>query len=327
MPDRTLLLQKIRALVDADFNQTNTFILEQLSTKIPFIKLLGDHLLQSGGKRLRPLLVLLSAKLFDYTGDARIIMAAVVEFIHTATLLHDDVVDNSKLRRGKKTANALWGNDASILVGDFLYSRTFQLIVKTGCLDAMDVLANATNQLAEGEVMQLLNVNKTGLTQADYFDVIYCKTAVLFSAAAQMGAILAKQPPAERNALKNYGKHLGLAFQIIDDLLDYDSDAQQMGKNPGDDLAAGKMTLPLIYALQKGDKGQQNIITHAIEQPSLAHLDDVMTVIKATDALTYTRQCAVEQADKAIAALDKLPDNPYRQGLVDLANFAVSRES
>lgn len=325
MPDKNALLEQIRALVEEDFDRTNAFILEQLSTKIPFIKLLGEHILQSGGKRLRPLLVLLTAKLFDYTGDAQVVMAAVVEFIHTATLLHDDVVDKSTLRRGKKTANALWGNDASILVGDFLYSRTFQLIVKTGSLEAMTVLATATNQLAEGEVMQLLNVNKAALTQADYYEIIHCKTAMLFSAAAQMGPILAQRSAIERDALKDYGKYLGLAFQIIDDLLDYDSNAKEMGKNPGDDLTAGKMTLPLIYALEKGNKAQQSIITSAIEQPSVAHLDNIMTVIEETKALAYTRACAIEQANKATAALDPLPDNAYRQGLMDLAHFSVVR--
>ena len=326
MPNHPNPLATIRELVDNDLTATNTFIINQLSTDVPFIKALGEHILQSGGKRLRPLIVLLSANLFNYTGNEHITLAAVIECIHTATLLHDDVVDASELRRGKKTANAIWGNEASILVGDFLYSRTFQLVVQTGCLTAMSILATATNCLAEGEVIQLLNVSKTQLDETTYYDVIERKTATLFAAAAQMGAILTERDAWECDALARFGHHVGMAFQLIDDVLDYASDASCIGKNIGDDLAKGKMTLPLIYALQVGDANQRDCIERAIQSPGNVALADIIAVLNATDALAYTRDCAIKQADDAIAALVELPDNCYRQGLIELANFAVARE-
>lgn len=326
MPDNLAALAAIRNLVARDLDDTNAFIINQLTTDVPFIQSLGEHILQSGGKRLRPLIVLLGANLFDYTGSDHITLAAVIEFIHTATLLHDDVVDASELRRGKKTANAIWGNEASILVGDFLYSRTFQLVVKTGCLQAMAILANATNRLAEGEVIQLLNVNKTQLTETHYYDVITRKTATLFAAAAQMGAILCEREPWEQDCLARFGHHVGMAFQLIDDVLDYASDATTMGKNVGDDLAKGKMTLPLIYALQVGDEQQRDCITRAIESPGTVPIEKIIKTITTTGALDYTRDCAVKQADDAIAVLIELPDNRYRQGLIDLARFAVARD-
>lgn len=319
-------LAAIRSLVSRDLADTNDFILTQLATNVPFIKELGEHILKSGGKRLRPLLVLLSAKLFQYEGFQHTALAAVIEFIHTATLLHDDVVDGSLLRRGQKTANALWGNEASILVGDFLYSRSFQIIVRTGHLQAMDILASATNRLAEGEVMQLLNVSKIEMSEANYYEIIERKTAMLFSAAAQMGALLCQRSESEQSALASFGKHLGMAFQIIDDLLDYNSGAREMGKNPGDDLAKGKVTLPLLYALRSADAKQRLCIEKSIVAPHQDHFSEVVEIVRLTGALDYTRDCAKAQADKAIAALAEVPDNDYRDGLIDLAHFAVSRD-
>ena len=320
-------LSHLHELIEDDFDKTNAFILAQLSTNVPFIKELGEYILQSGGKRLRPIVLLLSAHLFDYHGDDHIPLAAVIEFIHTATLLHDDVVDQSELRRGKKTANSRWGNEASILVGDFLYSRTFQILVKIGNLKAMAILGDATNRLAEGEVIQLLNVAQTELTEEKYFDIIERKTATLFAAATEIGAVLTQQPDAIQQTMKRIGLHIGNAFQLIDDVMDYNSSVTAMGKNPGDDLSKGKLTLPLMHALAVGNKAQSDIIKQAILDPATSQFDAIVAVLHETQALAYAKRRANEQAQLAIDLLTTLPANAYREALMDLASFAVSRES
>lgn len=319
-------LAAVRALNQADMDAVNNIITAQLNSDVALINQLGFYIINSGGKRLRPQLAVLAARALGYNGDKHHLLAAIVEFIHTATLLHDDVVDESMTRRGRDTANALFGNEASVLVGDFLYTRAFQLMVKTESMRVLEVLADATNVIAEGEVLQLMNCNDPNTTEASYFQVIYSKTAKLFEAATQLSAVLAGQSAEIEQAAADYGRYLGNAFQLVDDLLDYTSDAETMGKDAGDDLAEGKPTLPLLYAMWNTDADNAELIRSAIEEGGRRDaLEPILTIMKDTQALEYTRNKALEQRDLAIQALDVFPDNDYKEALKALAHLAVER--
>lgn len=317
----------VHDVVKDDFLAVDRVIRDELSSKVPLVEKIGDYIISSGGKRLRPLLTLLAARSLGYQGERHHLLAALIEFMHTSTLLHDDVVDESTLRRGRPTANTQWTNASCVLVGDFLYSRSFEMMVKVGSMRVMEILSHATCVIAEGEVMQLTNVRNPRVTEAQYMDVIHGKTAMLFEAASHSGAILAGASPEVEEALREYGCQLGLAFQLIDDLLDYEGDADTMGKNVGDDLAEGKPTLPLIQAMAVGTEAQASVIRQAIRQGGLDQLKDVMTVIQETDALTYTRNKAIACARKAQEQLAHLPVGPCRQALHDLAELAISRRT
>ncbi|MDD3518692.1 MAG: octaprenyl diphosphate synthase [Chromatiales bacterium] len=318
-------IRPISALVGDDMKAVDALIHERLRSSVVLINQLAHYIVNSGGKRLRPLLVLLSAGACDYRGRDHIALAAIVEFIHTATLLHDDVVDASDLRRGAETANALFGNEASVLVGDFLYSRSFQMMVEIGSMEVMRILAHATNTIAEGEVMQLLNCHDADTTEERYMEVIYSKTAKLFEAASRLGAVLAGRDAAACEAMAAYGMHLGTAFQLIDDVLDYSASSEEMGKNMGDDLAEGKPTLPLIHAMRVGTAEQAGLIREAIEQGGREYTDRVLAAIESTGAIEYTASAARQEADKAVARLGCLPDNAYKEALTALARFSVER--
>jgi octaprenyl-diphosphate synthase len=318
--------ENLKQLLAADMEAVDQVIRNRLHSDVALVSQVGEYIVNSGGKRLRPALVVLSAKAFGYAGKHHHDLAAVVEFIHTATLLHDDVVDDSDLRRGQATASALFGNSASVLVGDFLYSRAFQMMVEVGDMRVMQTLADATNIIAEGEVLQLLNCHDASVDAENYLRVIYCKTAKLFEAAMRLGALLAKVDQASEQAVAQYGVHLGTAFQLIDDVLDYSGDAQEIGKNLGDDLAEGKPTLPLIYAMQHGSSAQAALVRNAIEQGDIALFDQVLQVVQQTGALEYTRQQAQREADAACAVLAVLPDTPYKKSLLELAEFAAARK-
>ncbi|MCT8124877.1 octaprenyl diphosphate synthase [Alishewanella sp. BS5-314] len=321
-----MTLDEIQRLAAADMTAVNQQIFSQLSSDVALINQLGIYIVNSGGKRLRPLLAVLAARALGYQGQQHISVAAIVEFIHTSTLLHDDVVDESTMRRGKETANALFGNQASVLVGDFLYSRSFQMMVSLNSMRVMQVLADATNIIAEGEVLQLMNVNDPDTTEQSYMQVIYCKTAKLFEAATQLAAVISNQPAAIEQAMQAYGMHLGTAFQLIDDVLDYQADAAELGKNIGDDLAEGKPTLPLLHALKMGNERQQQLIREAItEGNGMQHFSEIMTALEQTGAFDYTRNKAEQEAKAAQLALQPLPDSPYKQALLALADIAVSR--
>lgn len=317
-----------RSLVARDMERVDALINARLRSDVALINQLSKYIIASGGKRLRPQLVLLAARACGYEGDAHVTIAAIVEFIHTATLLHDDVVDASDLRRGRDTANAVWGNEAAVLVGDFLYSRSFEMMVDVQDLEVMGILATTTNRIAEGEVMQLLNVREPGIAEPQYIDVIEAKTARLFEAATELGAVLAGQPLPVRRALAEYGRHLGVAFQIADDVLDYSSDSASMGKNVGDDLAEGKTTLPLIYAMRDGNQAQRSTIEQAITQErGIDALPAVLDAITATGALDASLQRARQAADQAIAQLGPLPESAFKQALLGIAHHAVDRQS
>lgn len=321
-----MTLDEIQRLSAADMTAVNQHIFSQLSSDVALINQLGIYIVNSGGKRLRPLLAVLAARALGYQGEQHISIAAIVEFIHTSTLLHDDVVDESTLRRGKETANALFGNQASVLVGDFLYSRSFQMMVALDNMRVMQVLADATNIIAEGEVLQLMNVNDPDTTEQSYMQVIYCKTAKLFEAATQLAAVISGQSTEIEQAMKAYGMHLGTAFQLIDDVLDYQADASELGKNIGDDLAEGKPTLPLIHALKMGNPEQQQLIRDAItEGNGMQHLEQIMAALQETGAFVYTRNIAQQEALKAQQALALLPASEYKAALAALADIAVSR--
>ncbi|NNM60084.1 MAG: octaprenyl diphosphate synthase [Legionellales bacterium] len=320
-------LESIHSLVADDMAAVNLVILDHLESPITLIKQLGEHILKSGGKRLRPLLALLSAHCFSYKGKDHIRLAAIVEFIHTATLLHDDVVDSSQMRRGQNTANAIWGNQASVLVGDFLFSRSFQMMVVLNSLKVMEILARASNTIAAGEVLQLMNCHQPDTNESQYMAVIEAKTACLFSAATQLGAHIAGQSPQMEETMANYGLHLGNAFQLIDDALDYSGNSSEMGKNIGDDLAEGKPTLPLIYVIQHGNSQQQKLIIDALQQGTLEKLDEIQKIIASTGAIEYTYAAAKREALLAIESLKTVPDSPYKAALVNLANFTLERVS
>jgi len=318
--------ESIKQLLAQDMSIVDGVIRARLHSDVVLVNQVGEYIVSSGGKRLRPALVVLSANAFGYTGSHHHLLAAVVEFIHTATLLHDDVVDESELRRGRATASALFGNAASVLVGDFLYSRAFQMMVEVGDMRVMQVLAEATNTIAEGEVLQLLNCHDAAVDAEHYLHVIHCKTAKLFEAAMRLGAILCKSSIEQEEAAAKYGMHLGTAFQLVDDVLDYSADELQTGKHLGDDLAEGKPTLPLIYAMQHGAAAQAAVVKSAIEQGDVGKFVEVLQIIRATGALEFTRQQAMHEADAACAALSVLPDSSYKQSLIALANFAATRQ-
>lgn len=316
----------ILKLVSDDMEAVNCLIQQRLKSDVVLVNQLSTYIINSGGKRMRPLLALLIARACDYNGKRHIDIAAIIEFIHTATLLHDDVVDESDLRRGKDTANNVWGNQAAVLVGDFLYSRSFEMMIDVGKMQVMKILATTTNVIAEGEVLQLLNCNDADTDEQRYMDVIYSKTAKLFEAACLIGAVLAELSEKDQQSIAHYGLHLGTAFQLVDDILDYSASAKDMGKNVGDDLAEGKPTLPLIIALQRGSKSEAKIIRHAIEEGSgLENLDTILTIIESTGAIDYTKEKANEEVNMAIESLSCLADNPYKTALEELARFTVSR--
>ncbi|AMG03565.1 octaprenyl diphosphate synthase [Vibrio mimicus] len=316
----------IQALTANDMAKVNETIHAQLNSDVSLINQLGFYIISGGGKRLRPLLAVLSAKALGYHGSHHTTAAAFIEFIHTATLLHDDVVDESDLRRGKATANAAFGNAASVLVGDFIYTRSFQMMTELGSMKILKLMSDAVNVIAEGEVQQLMNCNDPDTTEASYMQVIYSKTARLFEAATQIGAILCDASPEVELAMQNYGKYLGTAFQLIDDVMDYTSDGEEMGKNVGDDLAEGKPTLPLLYAMQHGNPEQALMIREAIEKANgMSRLNEILAAMEQTGSLQYTIEKAQHEADKAIAELDILPESEYKQALITLAHMAVNR--
>ena len=317
----------IHALIEGDMKLVDALILRRLQSDVVLINQVGHYIVNSGGKRLRPMIVLLAARALGYQGRDHIDIAAIIEFIHTATLLHDDVVDGSDKRRNRDTANSVWGNATSVLVGDFLYSRAFEMMVDVNMMRVMEILSHATNRIAEGEVLQLLNCNDADIDEQKYFEVILRKTATLFEAGAQLGAVLCGAGAEQEKALATYGRHLGIAFQIIDDALDYSSSDKEIGKNIGDDLAEGKPTLPVLRAMQVGTVVQQQALRDAIEQGGRDRIDVVMNAIESTDAIEYTSRLAKEEAEKAKAVLEQLPPSIYRDALAAVANFAVQRRS
>lgn len=312
-------------IVQSDFDEVNQLIIKQLHSDVDLVENIGHYIVEAGGKRLRPLLVLLVARALSYSGKQHLDLAAIIEFIHTATLLHDDVVDVSAMRRGRATANAKWGNAPSVLVGDFLYSRAFQMMVAIGNMQIMDILSNTTNTISEGEVQQLVNAQNPDVTEQNYFGVIHKKTAALFEAACETAAVLSAADNALRDALRQYGYHLGMAFQLVDDALDYSGDAHNLGKNVGDDLAEGKPTLPLIHAIKHGDASQAALIKEAIKNKDANKLQQIIEIVSACGGLEYTRTCALEHAQKAQALLLSFPENEYRTSLMELAEFSVNR--
>jgi octaprenyl-diphosphate synthase len=318
-------IEDIYALIEDDMARVNECIQDKLRSEVVLINQVGQYIVHSGGKRLRPVLHLLTANAFQYKGSEHIDCATLIEFIHTATLLHDDVVDASELRRGQDTANAVFGNEASVLVGDFLYSRAFQMMVEINKMKVMDILANATNTIAEGEVQQLLNIHDPDTTEARYLQVIHDKTAKLFESATQLAAVLSEQSAAVEESIAKYGMHLGTAFQLIDDVLDYSDSSGNIGKNIGDDLAEGKPTLPLIYTMRNGNEAQQALMREVIEQGGRDKLGQVKDALLATGAIDYTEQTARTEADKAIACLAVLPDTIYKEALHALAKFSIDR--
>jgi octaprenyl-diphosphate synthase len=312
-------------LIEPQFDAVTDYILNNLGSNVPLVEKIAHHIVEGGGKRLRPLLVLLAANAAGYKGEQHIPLAAVIEFIHTATLLHDDVVDNSELRRGNATANAQWGNAPSVLVGDFLYSRSFQIMVEIGRMEIMQVISHATTIIAEGEVLQLLNQRNPDTSEESYLQVILGKTAMLFEAATEVGAILADSSAKDREALRLYGRHLGIAFQIVDDLLDYLSDSETMGKNVGDDLAEGKATLPLIHAMRVGSDEDRVLIRHAIRKGGLDDLSPVLEIVQRNGSIDYSRQKATEEIDKAKRAIACLPETSFKETLNQIADLAIAR--
>ena len=319
-------LEEIRQLAHADMLAVNELIQQQVNSDVSLINQLGFYIVNSGGKRLRPLLTVLAAKAVNIQNNQHHTLAAIIEFIHTATLLHDDVVDESTMRRGRETANAVFGNQASVLVGDFLYTRSFQMMVSLKRMRVMEILSDATNVIAEGEVLQLMNCNEPDTSEAQYMQVIYSKTARLFEAATLLAAVLTDQTPAIEKAMQDYGKYLGTAFQLVDDILDYAADSEDMGKNVGDDLSEGKPTLPLLYAMWHGTDSQSQLIREAIEKGNgMQHFTAIMQAMSDTGALEYTKQQALDAADQAIAALAPLAESTYKQALIGLAHISVER--
>ena len=308
-----------------DMEAVDRLISTSLESDVALVSQVSQYIVTSGGKRLRPLLVLLAARALGYEGEQHVRSAAIIEFIHTATLLHDDVVDSSARRRGRDTANTVFGNQASVLVGDFLYSRAFQMMVDIDSMHVMQILADATNTIAAGEVMQLMSVHDPDTTEESYRQVIYRKTARLFEAGAQISAVLAGRDPADEAAMITYGQNLGAAFQLVDDALDYNASADELGKNLGDDLAEGKATLPLIYAMQQAAPEDKELIRNAIVEGGLDQLERITAIMETTGALEYTARCAQESAATAIAALADVPDSDFKQALIAIADFSVRR--
>ncbi len=317
----------IAALATGDMRAVDQLISASLESDVALVSQVSQYIVMSGGKRLRPLIVLLAARALGYEGEQHVRAATIIEFIHTATLLHDDVVDSSSRRRGQDSANTVFGNQASVLVGDFLYSRAFQMMVDIGDMRVMQILADATNTIAAGEVMQLMNVHDPDTTEADYRQVIYRKTARLFEAGSQITAVLSGQNAAIEASMIDYGRHLGTAFQLVDDALDYAASAEELGKNIGDDLAEGKATLPLIYAMQKASAADKKIIRNAIVEGGLEQLDRISAIIESTGALKYTADRAQEAADLSIEALGGIPDSDYKQALINIAELSIQRRS
>lgn len=321
-----LSLEQILTLVKADMQAVDQAILAQLNSDVVLINQLGHYIISGGGKRIRPLIAVLAANTVGYKGQEHITCAAFVEFIHTATLLHDDVVDESDMRRGRETANARFGNAASVLVGDFIYTRAFQMMASLRSLDVLQVMSDATNVIAEGEVQQLMNVNDPETTEANYMQVIYSKTARLFEAASQCSAIVSGADQATVIAMRDYGRYLGTAFQLVDDILDYSANAEQLGKNIGDDLAEGKPTLPLLHAMRSGNLQQAALIREAIEQGGKREaLDEILAIMAEHKSLDYTMERAKQEAQKAVDAIAILPESEYKQALISLAYLSVDR--
>ncbi len=318
-------LKPILQPIATEMCAVDSLIRQRLSSDVVLINQLADYIINSGGKRLRPAVVLLAARASGYQGEKHLLLSAIIEFIHTATLLHDDVVDDSKMRRGNATANAIWGNGASVLTGDFLYSRAFQMTVDLERMSVMQILADATNRIAEGEVLQLMNCHSPDLSEAQYMQVTERKTASLFAAGCQLGAVICDAPEAQQEAMRRYGHHLGVAFQVVDDALDYGKDSTTIGKNIGDDLAEGKTTLPLIQAMQKGSPEQIASIRTAIETGGAEQLETVKQAIESTQAMAYTFARAEDEAQAAIKALSEIPDSEYKTALSQLAEFSVRR--
>jgi len=324
-PSVTIDFEAIKNLTDAEMQAVDRLILNELSSDVVLINQIGHYIISNGGKRLRPMLLLLVAKALGRIEDNHLVLAAVIEFIHTATLLHDDVVDESVLRRGRESANAVWGNAASVLVGDYLYSSAFEMMVRTDSMRVMDILSKTTTEIAEGEVLQLLNCNNPDTTEEKYLEVIARKTAILFSTATRLAGVIVGVDQQTEEALATYGQQLGVAFQLIDDALDYKASTEALGKNLGDDLAEGKPTLPLIYAIQQGTPEQAKIVVDAIRQGSRESFNEVYAVVKATNAIEYTERCADHAAEQAIAALSCLEDSEFKTALELLARFSVQR--
>jgi len=316
----------IKNLTTAEAKAVDQLIINELSSDVILINQMSHYIIGNGGKRLRPMLLLLAAKALGEVNDNHLVLAAVIEFIHTATLLHDDVVDESDLRRGQDSANAVWGNAASVLVGDYLYSSAFEMMVRTNNMRVMEILSTTTTAIAEGEVLQLLNCNNPDTTEEKYLEVIARKTAILFSAATRLAAVLSDTDEKTEEALALYGQQLGVAFQLIDDALDYKSTTEELGKNLGDDLAEGKPTLPLIYAINHGTESQAKVVTDAIKQGSRDAFNEVYDIVISTNAIEYTVKCADEAAQKAIDALSCLPESESKDALITLAKFSVQRD-
>lgn len=315
----------ITDIIATDMAAVNQVIREKLYTDVPLVHQIAEYIINAGGKRIRPVLVLLMANAWNYQGKAHHELAAIIEFIHTATLLHDDVVDESALRRGRDTANAMFGNAASVLVGDFLYSRAFQMMVGINSMRIMQILADATNVIAEGEVLQLLNMHDPDVSEQRYLQVIRSKTAKLFEAAAEVGSLIANANDAQIAAAGEYGRCIGTAFQLIDDVLDYSGNAADIGKNVGDDLREGKPTLPLIYLMKHGSESERELVRHCIEQGDASKFEQILTAITHSGALDYTRQAAIDAATAAATAIQGLPESAYKQALLSLSHFAVHR--
>lgn len=326
MNNNLMDIKTIQTLIDADMQKVNETILAQLNSEVTLINQLGYYIIQSGGKRIRPMIAALSANALGYRGEQHITCAAFIEFIHTATLLHDDVVDESAMRRGNPTANAEFGNAASVLVGDFIYTRAFQLMTQLNSLKILQIMSEATNVIAEGEVQQLMNICDPNTTEENYMRVIYSKTARLFEASTQTAAIVANATAEQELALQDYGRYLGTAFQLVDDVLDYSANAIQLGKNVGDDLAEGKPTLPLLHAMHHGNKTQAQLIRKTIEQGGNRDvLDEVLAIMNEYQSLDYAMARAKQEAQKAVDAIQILPENEYKQALISLAYLSVDR--
>lgn len=318
-------MMSFHEVVKADFESVNQLIIDQLHSDVGLVENIGHYLVDAGGKRLRPLLVLLVAKSLNYQDKQHINLAVIIEFIHTATLLHDDVVDVSSMRRGRLTANEKWGNAPSVLVGDFLYSRAFQMMVALNNMDIMAILSDTTNTISEGEVQQLVNAKDPDVSEENYMGVIHKKTAVLFEAACETGALVAGANQKLRQAARDFGYHLGLAFQLVDDALDYEGDASALGKNVGDDLAEGKPTLPLIHAINNSSSDDSELIKKAIREGDLDKLQKIVAIVNQSGGLHYTKDKAQYHADQALAISKSFPDSPFRSAMQDLAKFSVER--
>jgi len=320
-------ISDIKDLLADDLNNTDKALIKNLSSNVALINTMSNYIISAGGKRIRPMLLLLSARATNYHGNKHHLMAVVIELIHTATLLHDDIVDESSTRRGLNTANDVWGNASSVLVGDFLYSRAFEMMVDVDSMRIMQIMSKVTNSIAEGEVLQLLNCNNSKLSEEDYFQVIEHKTACLFQASTQIGSILSGSNKEHEEALRDYGMHLGNAFQIIDDVLDYGSDSEAIGKEVGDDLSEGKATLPMIYALHNTSGEEHKMLTDAIENTGNINIDKIVNVLTKTGALKYSHSKAQESADLAIQSLNILPESDYKDALILLCDISLKRNS